>query len=488
MRGRLVGMIRTALAAVLLLVSVTGARAQDRPPNIVVIFCDDLGYGDVMQYAEGYETPHLDRLASEGLTLSSFYVAQPVCSASRAALLTGCYPNRLGIHGALGPGANHGINATETTLAEVCKQRGYATAVYGKWHLGHREPFLPTNHGFDEFIGIPYSNDMWPRHPDVTEEQRLRKQGYPDLPLYHNTTIINHDVTVEDQQQFTKYFTERAVQFIEEHAGGPFFVYLPHPMPHVPIYASEAWAGKTERGVYGDVISELDWSLGRVTEALDRLGLEDDTIVVFTSDNGPWLSYGNHAGTTGPLREGKGTTWEGGVRTPCVVRWPGVIEPGRVSAEPVMTIDLLPTVCEILDVPLPTLPIDGRSILPLLRGDEGAASPHEVLYFYYHNNNLQGLRAGKWKLYVPHRYRTMQGSTPGNDGMPGRYKYIDMPLELYDLEADVSETTNLAESRPEVVAELMPLIEAARADMGDKLTDRPGPGLREPGRWTPPTE
>lgn len=478
-------MIQRALAAVLVLVCVAGARAQDRPPNIVVIFCDDLGYGDVMQYAEGYETPHLDRLASEGITLTSFYAAQPVCSASRAALLTGCYPNRLGIHGALGPGANHGLHADETTLAEVCKQRGYATAIYGKWHLGHREPFLPTNHGFDEYIGIPYSNDMWPRHPDVTAEQRLRKQGYPDLPLYHNTTIISHDVTVEDQQQFTKYFTERAVQFIEEHADGPFFVYVPHPMPHVPIYASESWAGRTERGVYGDVISELDWSLGQITATLDRLGLDDNTIVVFTSDNGPWLSYGNHAGTTGPLREGKGTTWEGGVRTPCVVRWPGVIEPGRVSAEPVMTIDLLPTVCEILGVSLPERPIDGKSLLPLLRGDAGAASPHEVLYFYYHNNNLQGLRAGKWKLYVPHRYRTMQGSTPGNDGMPGRYNYVDMPTELYDLETDVGETTNLAESRPEIVVELMPLIEAARADMGDRLTDRPGPGLREPGRWTP---
>ncbi len=479
-------MIHKLAAAFVLLACALGAHGQQPPPNIVIIFCDDLGYGDVLEYADGYDTPHLDALAREGITLTSFYVAQPVCSASRAALLTGCYPNRIGIHGALGPNANHGLHAGETTIAELCKQRGYATAIYGKWHLGHREPFLPTNHGFDEFIGIPYSNDMWPLHPNVTEAQRKRKQGYPDLPLYHNTTIINHEITVADQQQFTKYFTERAVQFIEEHAHQPFFVYLPHPMPHVPIYTSERFADKTDAGLYADVITELDWSLGEITTTLERLGLEDNTIVVFTSDNGPWLNYGNHAGTTGPLREGKGTTWEGGVRTPCVIRWPGVIPAGITSAEPVMTIDLLPTICDMLDLPLPPRPIDGVSILPLLRGEADAPPPHEVLYFYYHDNNLQGLRAGKWKLYLPHRYRTMQGSTPGKDGLPGKYNYLDMPLELYDLEADISETTNLAEANPEVVERLMVLVEAARADMGDRLTDRPGPGLREPGRWEKP--
>ncbi len=479
-------MIQRIAAVLVLLACVCAACAQERPPNIVIIFCDDLGYGDVMEYADGYDTPHLDALARQGIKLTSFYVAQPVCSASRAALLTGCYPNRIGIQGALGPNTNHGLHAGETTIAELCKQRGYATAIYGKWHLGHREPFLPTNHGFDEFIGIPYSNDMWPLHPNVTEAQRKRKQGYPDLPLYHNTTIINHEITVEDQQQFTKYFTERAVQFIEEHATEPFFLYLPHPMPHVPIYTSPRFADKTDAGLYADVITELDWSLGQITTTLERLNIEDNTIVVFTSDNGPWLSYGNHAGTTGPLREGKGTTWEGGVRTPCVIRWPGVIPAGITSAEPVMTIDLLPTICEILDLPLPPRPIDGVSILPLLRADPDAPTPHEVLYFYYHDNNLQGLRAGKWKLYLPHRYRTMKGSTPGNDGLPGKYNHIDMPLELYDLETDISETTNLAETKPEVVAQLMRLVEAARADMGDKLTDRPGTGRREPGRWNKP--
>ncbi|MCC7387744.1 MAG: sulfatase [Phycisphaerales bacterium] len=467
-----------------------------KPPNIVIMFCDDLGYGDVLEHAEGYETPNLERMAAEGMRFTSFYAAQPVCSASRTGLLTGCYPNRVGIQGALGPNDRHGIHADETTLAEVCRARGYATAIYGKWHLGHREPFLPTNHGFDEFIGIPYSNDMWPRHPDMTEEQRLRKQGYPDLPLYHNTTVINHDITLEDQRQFTRYFTERAVQFMEEHAAEPFFVYIPHPMPHVPIYASEAWDGKSGAGLYADVISEIDWSIGTVCDTVDRLGLRDSTLIIFTSDNGPWLSYGNHSGSAGPLREGKGTTWEGGVREPCVMRWPGTIPAGTTCDEPVMTIDILPTVRAIFahyghgpdPLTLSDLPIDGLSILPLMLGRPEAGSPHEVLYFYYHDNNLEALRSGKWKLYLPHRYRTMAGSTPGADGLPGPYTQIDMGVELYDLKADLGETTDLAAEHPEIVERLMQYAEAAREDLGDTLTDRPGKNRREPGRWAPPEE
>lgn len=478
-------MLRALLTLVLL---ASASIAGERPPNIVVIFCDDLGYGDVLEFAEGYETPNLERLAAEGMRFTSFYAAQPVCSASRAALLTGCYPNRIGIQGALGPNANHGIHAGETTLAEVCKSRGYATAIYGKWHLGHRPPFLPTRHGFDEFIGIPYSNDMWPRHPDVTEEQRQRKQGYPDLPLFHNETVINHDVTVEDQRQFTRYFTERAVQFIEEHAGEPFLVYVPHPMPHVPLYASAAWDGKTAGGLYADVIGEIDWSVGEITRTVDRLGLTENTLIVFTSDNGPWLSYGNHAGSAGPLREGKGTTWEGGVREPCVMRWPGTIPARSICDEPAMTIDILPTVCEIMGAPLPSRPIDGKSILPLMLGEAGAESPHEVLYFYYHDNNLEAVRAGRWKLHLPHRYRTMDGGEPGGDGMPGKYRYVDVQTELYDLGEDVGETRDLAAERPEVVERLMGYVENARADLGDKLAGREGSERREPGRWTPPED
>ncbi|MBK7403204.1 MAG: sulfatase [Phycisphaerales bacterium] len=479
-------MLRRIMLFLLLLLA--PARASERSPNIIIIFCDDLGYGDVCEFAEGYSTPNLDALASQGMRFTSFYAAQPVCSASRAGLLTGCYPNRIGIQGALGPNDVIGIADGETTIAEVCRQREYATAAYGKWHLGCREPFLPTHHGFDEYSGIPYSNDMWPRHPDMTEEQRLRKQGYPDLPLFEDTIVINHDITIEDQKQFTQYFTQRAVRFIDEHAHEPFFLYVPHPMPHVPIYASGMWEGKTARGLFGDVISELDWSVGQIVDAVDRHGLAENTLIIFTSDNGPWLSYGNHAGSAGPLREGKGTTWEGGVREPCIMRWPGVIPTGSSCAEPVMTIDILPTVCEILGVGLPERPIDGKSILPLMRGEPGARSPHEVLYFYYHDNNLEALRSGKWKFYLPHQYRTMEGSTPGKDGLPGPYRNIKMGTELYDLEADIGERHDVAAEHPDVVEQLMQYAETARADLGDKLTGREGANRRAPGRWTPPTE
>ena len=311
------------LAAVVLLavgVQTTTASARtDRPPNVVLIFADDLAYADLGCYgAEGYETPHLDRMAREGTRFTDFYVAQPVCSASRAALLTGCYPNRIGIGGALGPGAKHGLHPEETTLAELCRARGYATAILGKWHLGHRAPHLPMRHGFDEYYGIPYSNDMWPHHPESPD-------AWGDLPTMSGADIVGYNT---DQREFTLGFTDRAIDFIERHRDRPFFVYLAHPMPHVPLHVSEAFRAKTGRGLFGDVIAEIDESAGRILDALRRLDLDDDTLVIFTSDNGPWLSYGDHAGSAAPLREGKGTTFDGGVRVPCIMRWPARI-PGR---------------------------------------------------------------------------------------------------------------------------------------------------------------
>ncbi|MCP3904831.1 MAG: sulfatase-like hydrolase/transferase, partial [Planctomycetes bacterium] len=286
-----------------------------RAPNVVIIFTDDQGYGDVGAYGSAIATPNLDRMAREGMRFTDFYVAQPVCSASRAALLTGCYPNRIGIAGALGPGAKHGIADDEVTLAEICRSRGYATAAFGKWHLGHRTPFLPVHHGFDEYYGVPYSNDMWPLHPDYVNfpaGTAKRKRGYPDLPTIEGDRIADPEVTPEDQKRFTSSFTERAVAFIDEHHDRPFFLYLAHPMPHVPLYTAPTFEGRSAEGRYGDVIEEIDWSVGRVLDALRRHGLDDRTLVLFASDNGPWLSYGDHAGTTGPLREGKGTTFEGG--------------------------------------------------------------------------------------------------------------------------------------------------------------------------------
>ncbi|MHC5026761.1 MAG: sulfatase family protein [Planctomycetota bacterium] len=462
------------------------ALAEDTAaPNVVVIFTDDQGYGDVGVFgATGFTTPNIDRMAGEGMRFTSFYVAQPVCSASRAALLTGCYPNRIGFAGALGPRSKIGLAAEETTLGELCRSKGYATAVYGKWHLGHHEPFLPVHHGFDEYYGTPYSNDMWPWHPayaHLPDAAAKRKRGYPDLPLIEGDSIADAEVTGDDQKQFTHDFTERAVEFIKAHKDQRFLVYLAHPMPHVPLFTSDAFAGSSEQGAYGDVIQEIDWSVGRVLETLEELGLDENTLVIFTSDNGPWLSYGNHAGSTGPLREGKGSTWEGGVRVPCVMRWPGRIPADTVCDEPVMTIDVFPTVAGLIGAELPERRIDGKDIWPLMAGTEGAESPHDALLFYYRRNDLEAIRSGRWKLMLPHSYRSLTGE-PGNDGSPNGYTQVPCGLELYDLEADISETTDLAAARPDVVERLMKHVEAARADLGDALTNRSGSGIREPGK------
>jgi len=462
-------------------------RPADDRPNIVVIFTDDQGWADIgTQGAVGFETPNLDRLASQGTRFTNFYVAQPVCSASRMALLTGCYPNRLGMHGAIGPRAKHGIADSETTLAEIAKSRGYATAMFGKWHLGYQPEFLPANHGFDESYGIPYSNDMWPWHPayaQFTDPVEKRKRGYPDLPLFEGTGIADPEVTAEDQMRFTTEFTNRAVDFIERHAESPFLLYLAHPMPHVPLFTSEASKGRSEQGAYGDVIEEIDDSVGRVMATLDKLHLADNTLVIYASDNGPWLNYGNHAGSTGPLREGKGTTFEGGVRVPCLVRFPGHVPAGRVSDEPWMTIDVVPTVANLIHAQAPELPIDGLDLWPMIAGEPGATNPHEAYYFYYNTNELQAVRAGRWKLHFPHGYRSMVDQVPGADGSPGKYDWsAKIGLALFDLEADIGESTDLATEHPEVVARLTALGDGMRARLGDKLTGIEGTENREPGR------
>ena len=414
------------------------AQISESPsPNIVIIFTDDQGYSDVGVYgAKGFTTPNLDQMAADGIRFTDFYVAQPVCSASRTALLTGCYPNRLGITGALGPNATHGLNADETTLAELCKSKGYATAIYGKWHLGNRPPFLPTRHGFDHFYGIPYSNDMWPLHPDLVslpDAAAKRKRGYPNLPIFEDDRIVDSEVTHEDQKQFTTTFTQRAVAFIDANKDRRFFLYLPHPMPHVPLHVSDNFRGKTARGLYGDVISEIDWSVGRVLDALNRNGLEENTLVIFISDNGPWLSYGDHGGSTGPLREGKGTTFEGGVRVPCIMRWVGKIPPGSVCRQPMMTIDLLPTIARFIGAELPPLTIDGRDASALVLATPGATSPQQSYCFYYHRNDLEAIRSGRWKLHFPHKYRSMDGQELGSGGTPGKYdNNRETGLELND--------------------------------------------------------
>ncbi len=474
---RLLLALGSALAFAATLTAATPA-ASGPPPNVVLIYCDDLGYADIGPFGGRTPTPHLDRLAREGTRFTRFYVAQPVCSASRAALMTGCYPNRIGIAGALSPNATVGISAGETTLAQLVKPRGYATAMFGKWHLGHHPEFLPTRHGFDEYLGLPYSNDMWPRHPEAPVGT------YPPLPLIDGERTVQ---TMPDQTQLTTWYTERAVKFIEGHAQQPFLLYVAHSMPHVPIHVSEKFRGRSGQGLYGDVVMEVDWSVGEIMAALRRLHLDERTLVIFTSDNGPWLSYGNHAGSAGPLREGKGTCWEGGVREPFIARWPGRIPAGRVCREPAMTIDLFPTIARLTGAPLPDHRIDGRDIWPLLAGERGARSPHTAFYFYYENNQLQAVMSGRWKLMLPHTYRTLAGQAEGRDGTPGKYiqRKLERP-ELYDLERDIGEKRDVAGRHPDVVARLLTYAEEARLDLGDTLTGRQATGAREPGRVPTP--
>ena len=447
-------------------------QAVQRPPNFVIIYADDLGYADIGSFgATGYKTPNLDRMAREGVRLTSFYVAQAVCSASRTALLTGCYPNRVGIQGALDHRAQHGISDGEMTIAEVLKPKGYATAIFGKWHLGHHPQFLPTRHGFDEYFGLPYSNDMWPKHPE-------RPGGYPDLPLIENEKVVQ---LMPDQTQLTTWYTERAVKFIEKNKDKPFFLYLPHTMPHVPLHVSDKFKSKTQQGLYGDVIEEIDWSVGQVLDALKRLKLDNDTLVIFTSDNGPWLSYGDHAGSAKPLREGKGTSFDGGVRVPFVARWPGRIPAGVVNRQPAMTIDLLPTMAKLAGAATPKERIDGLDIWPLLT-KRNAPPVHDALYFYW-GRELHAVRSGRWKLHLPHPYQHLEQA--GGGGKPGRYVRQEIGLALFDLEKDIGETTNVADQNPEVVKKLMTFVERAREDLGDALTKRAGKNVREPGRLAP---
>jgi arylsulfatase A len=465
------------------------AAVESKLPNIVIVFTDDQGYADVGKFgAEGFQTPNLDRMADEGAIFRNFHVAQPVCSASRAALLTGCYPNRIGIHGALGPGTKVGLSDGEMTLAQLLKQRGYATAMYGKWHLGDSPQFMPMRHGFDEFFGLPLSVDYWPGHPDLITnfppQIVATKRKYPNLPIYDGMKVFHPEMTIDDLNHLTTWYTERAVRFIERNRAHPLFLYVAHSMPHVPLGVSKKFRGKTMRGLYGDVIEEIDWSVGQVLAALKRCGIGDNTWVIFTSDNGPWLSYGNHAGSAKPLREGKGTNWEGGTREPCVMRWPGHIPAGADTWDMLMSIDLFPTIAKLVGAELPKHKIDGQDVWPIISRQPGAKNPHESYWFYYEVNELQAVTSadGRWKLQLPHTYRTMQGQVPGRDGVPGEYAYRKIAhAELYDLVHDLSETTDVSAEHPEVLKQLEAEAEKARADLGDHLTGRPGSGHREPG-------
>lgn len=456
---------------------------KKQSPNVVVILMDDMGYGDLSCYgASTYTTPIIDRLATEGTRFTNFLAAQPICTASRVALLTGCYPNRLSMSGALMSFATEGLNPDEETIAELLKEKGYATGIFGKWHLGSKRAFMPLQQGFDEYLGIPYSNDMWPVNYDGTPATTGRKAQHPVLPLVDGNQKVDEIRTQADQDQLTRRLTERAVAFIDKHRKSPFFLYFPHPMPHVPIGASERFRGKTGKGLYADMMQEIDWSVGQVMDALKRNGLDKNTLVIFTSDNGPWFNFGDHAGSTGGLREGKATSFEGGNRVPFLVHWQGEIPAGRVCNKLLSNLDLLPTIASVTGARLPKKQIDGLDGLALLKGDD-SGTPRDHFVYYYQKNSLEAVRQGDWKLVFAHPGRTYEGFAPGRGGIPGDTdEKHAFPMALFDLRRDPGERYDVQQQHPEIVERLKKIAEISRNDLGDDLQLRVGKNVRLAGQ------
>lgn len=474
---------RHRLAVLIFMALISGfvcacSNSEPAKPNIIIIFTDDQGYADLGTYgAEGFETPNLDRMAGEGMRFTSFYVAASVCTPSRAALLTGRYPMRVGLPSVIFPRHEIGLNAEEVTIAELLKQENYATLAIGKWHLGAHPDFFPTNHGFDHFFGLPYSSDMSPMAENNPREEA--RQRFPLLPLIEDTSIVERE---PDQSKLIRRYTERAVEFIDNNQDRPFFLYYAHSLPHVPLYASEDFRGRTERGLYGDVIREIDWSAGQILTALEERDLREHTLVIFTSDNGPWLVFGDHGGSAGIFREGKITTFEGGHRVPAIVSWPGQIPSGAVSDKMVTSMDLFPTIAGLTGANLPAdRTIDGFDIWPVLSGENGAESPYEENPFYFYlDEKLQAVRLGPWKLHVAHDYLGV--GVAGQGGEVGEYETGEIERSLYNLEDDPGESQNVAEENPEIVHQLMQLIEQGRAELGDAATGVRGSQQGDPGR------
>lgn len=458
-RREFLGYSAAAAGSVLLgLDRLSAATSQPtRPPNVVVVFVDDEGWGDLSCFGNPtIKTPRLDRMAVEGVKFTEFYVASPACTPSRSALLTGCYPKRIGMHvGVLFPDSDTGLNPEEITIAEILRGRGYATQCIGKWHVGDHPMFLPTRQGFDHYFGIPFSHDM--------------KQA--KVPLMRDEKVIEDPVELDT---LTQRYTKEAVSFIDSNRDKPFFLYLAHSMPHVPLHVSKEFAGASKRGLYGDVIQELDWSVGQVLDAIQKNGLDQDTLVIYTSDNGPWLPMGANGGSAGPLRDGKGTTWEGGMREPCIMRWPGKLPAGKICDEMACTMDLLPTLAHLAGASEPKdRVIDGKDIFELMTNPDTAKTPRDSFFYYecYGSAPLAAVRSGKWKLHI-------------NKADPKTRKVEPM---LFDVETDFSETRNVAKNNPDVVERLQKLIDDHRKDI--KANSRPAGatwnGAKPIGQWTP---
>lgn len=436
--------------------SLPAAQPSSRKPNIVVIFLDDSGWGDFSPFGKPrYPTPNVEELARQGCSYHNFYVPQAICSASRSALLSGCYPGRTKLFGAHGPRAR-GMDPKFATMGNVLQDSGYQTAVFGKWHIGDQPDTRPPARGFHESCGLMYSNDMWEFHPERPDAFK----PYP-LQFWENGKISIERVTPEHQPMLTTWYTEHAVDFIQRNKENPFLLYVPHSMPHVPLFCSEKFRGKSGAGLYGDVMMELDWSVGEIMKALRTTGVEENTLVIFTSDNGPWTSYGNHAGAT-PFREAKGTGFDGGTRSACIVRYPGRIKAGTVSKRAFCSVDLLPTIAHLAGAKLPKNPIDGKNVWDLISGKPGAKNPHDY-YAFSTGPTFEGVISGdgRWKLHLPHEYRTLEAA--GKDGAAGKFKQAQIPLSLFDLENDPKESKDVSDSFPKEFARLQKYAEEHRA-------------------------
>ncbi|MGE4286215.1 MAG: sulfatase-like hydrolase/transferase, partial [Phycisphaerae bacterium] len=423
-----------------------GASAKKKNRNIVLIFLDDSGWSDFEPFGrKEFETPNVTLLASEGRKFNHFYVPQAVCSASRAALLSGCWPGRTKVFGAHGPNQSC-LKREYKIISELLKTRGYKTACFGKWHVGDVDGQRPWDRGFDESGGLLYSNDMWRYHPENPEYW-----GKFPLRLYENGKVIIDDMTPEDQPHLTTWYTEKAVDFIHRSKKEPFFLYVPHSMPHVPLFVSDKFKDKSGAGIYGDVIMELDWSIGQINSALKECGVERDTLFILTSDNGPWLSYGEHAGQT-PYREGKHTSFDGGIRSACIMKYPGVIAAGSCCEDMLGTVDILPTLAALAGASIPNA-IDGENVWPLITGNKGTKNPHEYYPFSY-RNRLQGVISadGRWKMHLPHDYYKQVEIAKG--GIPSKYATGKIGWALFDMLNDPSETMDIKEKYPERFEEL----------------------------------
>ncbi len=480
---------RNLLALLLICMSCRPVFAQQplqaaAGPNVVIIFMDDMGYGDPVCYGGGpYQTPHIDALAASGMRFTNYYAAQAVCTASRSALMTGCYPTRISMSGALDHNAKFALHTDEETIAELLKTKGYATAAFGKWHLGHVQPYLPLQQGFDEYYGIPYSNDMWAYDYDGNpwKDTSFWRAKYPPLPLIEGNETVKIISSFADQDELTAAFTNRAVDFIRRHKEKPFFLYLAHAMVHVPLGVSEKFKGKSGAGIFGDVMEEIDWSVGQVMDELKRNNLLHNTIVIFTSDNGPWLTFGNHAGNTAGLREGKATTWDGGLKVPCIVSWPAAIPAGKVNNQLMAAMDILPTIAEFCKAPMPKQKIDGVSFSAAWKGNMNV-SPRTEFAYYYDRNNLKAIRKGAWKLVFAANSLTY--STPaviGGNRYPGTYVTVDVPMALYHLTTDPGEDRDVQGNYPEIVKELQEAAQQYRMTLGDGLTKTAGSEVRPAG-------